>query len=58
MAIQINGKVRASLDIPVDASDDRIKELTLSDEKTKAWLGANPVKKIIIVPNKLINIVV
>ena len=58
IVIQINGKVRSKLDVPVGITEDKLKELVLADEKLKPWLKDKPAKKIIIVPDKLVNIVV
>ncbi|MCM8779718.1 MAG: leucine--tRNA ligase, partial [Candidatus Omnitrophica bacterium] len=57
-AIQVNGKVRSSIETPLDIDDEKLKELVLCDEKTKTWMNNQPAKKFIIVPKKLINIVV
>jgi len=58
MVIQVNGKVRSKIDVPIDISEDKLKALVLSDEKLKLWLNNQPPKKFIIVPKKLINIVI
>jgi leucyl-tRNA synthetase len=55
--IQVNGKVRSKIDVPCDTADDKLKELTLADEKLKPWIQNHPIKNLIIVPKKLINIV-
>lgn len=58
IVIQINGKVRSKIDLPVGIAEDKLKELVLSDDKLKPWLQDKPPKKIIIVPDKLVNIVI
>jgi leucyl-tRNA synthetase len=58
IVIQVNGKVRAKIEVPADIQDEKLKELVLSDEKVKSWLQNKPVKNFIIVPQKLINIVI
>jgi len=58
MVIQVNGKVRSKIEVPVAVSQDKLKELVLADEKLKPWLQNKPVKNFIIVPQKLINIVI
>jgi len=57
IVIQINGKVRSKIDVPVGISEDKLKELVLADDKLRSWLQDKPAKKIVIVPNKLVNIV-
>jgi leucyl-tRNA synthetase len=56
--IQVNGKLRAKIDVPADIPVDKLKELVLSDEKVAPWIKDKPVKNFIIVPQKLVNIVV
>jgi leucyl-tRNA synthetase len=58
IVIQVNGKVRAKIEVPSDIQDDKLKELVLADEKVKSWLQNKPIKNCIIVPRKLVNIVV
>lgn len=58
IVIQINGKVRSRLEVDADISDEKLKELALTDEKTIKFIDSKPVKKTIIVKKKLVNIVV
>ena len=58
MVIQINGKLRSQIKIALTATQEEIKEQVLADEKTKRFIGDNSIKKIIVVPNRLINIVI
>jgi leucyl-tRNA synthetase len=58
IVIQVNGKVRAKIEVPADIQDDKLKELVLRDEKIKSWLQNKPIKNFITVPRKLINIVI
>jgi leucyl-tRNA synthetase len=58
IVIQVNGKLRSRVEIPVDTEEKKLKEIVLSDDKLKPWLKGKPIKKFIIVPKKLINIVV
>ncbi|MBM3249609.1 MAG: leucine--tRNA ligase [Candidatus Omnitrophica bacterium] len=58
VVIQVNGKVRSKIEVPADISEDKLKELVLADEKTRAWLKDSPPKSFIIVPKKLVNIVI
>ena len=54
---QINGKVRAKLMVPVDSSKEALEELTLANEQVKEQIAGKTVRKVIAVPNKLVNIV-
>lgn len=56
--IQINGKLRCVLSVPVDISQDMLKSKALEDGKVKKWLDGKQPKKIIIIPKRLVNIVV
>jgi len=58
MAVQINGKVRSQIEVDADAQEDDMKELALGDEKIKKWLEGKTPKKIIVVPNRVVNIVI
>jgi leucyl-tRNA synthetase len=58
IAIQVNGKVRAEMELEVEMSEEMIKEKALSLQAIETWIkGKNP-KKTIYVKDKLINIVV
>lgn len=54
---QINGKVRAKLMVPVDSGKEALEELALANEQIKEHIAGKTVRKVIAVPNKLVNIV-
>ncbi len=56
--IQVNGKVRSKIELPIDTTEDKLREVVLSDRKIQSWIIEKPVKKFIVVPNKLVNIVI
>ena len=56
--VSFNGKMRFILELPVNLSRDEIEKEVLSLEKSQKWIDGKTPKKIIIVPNKIINIVV
>ncbi|MCC2646769.1 MAG: leucine--tRNA ligase [Rickettsiaceae bacterium] len=58
LAIQVNGKLRATHEFAVGISDDEAKKIALSLENVKKFVEDKEIKKIIIVANKIINIVV
>ncbi|MEE8360306.1 MAG: leucine--tRNA ligase [Candidatus Omnitrophota bacterium] len=58
MPIQINGKLRSKLEVESGISEEVLKNLVLSDEKIKKWIDGKPVKKIIVVPNRLTNLII
>ena len=56
--VQVNGKLRGHIDITPETSASEIEELALACEKVQQFLSGKKVKKIIVVPNKLVNIAV
>ena len=56
--IQVNGKLRARLIVRTDIDDESLKKLALTDERIRAILEGKQIKKVIVVPKKLVNIVV
>ena len=56
--ICINGKKRAEIELPADMSQEEVKEKALSVEEIKKWLDGAEIKKVILVPKKMINIVI
>ena len=58
VVVQVNGKIRARITVPADASEDQIRERALADDKVKAALEGKQIVKVIVVPGKLVNIVV
>lgn len=58
IAVQVNGKMRARFAAPVGASNDQMQALALAEENVKVHVGDKTLRKVIVVPNKLVNIVV
>ena len=58
MVIQISGKVKDRIKVPLDTSKEYLEEIALNNTKIMALTAGKKIVKIIIVPNKLINIVV
>jgi leucyl-tRNA synthetase len=57
VVFQVNGKVRAKANVPADADKAMLEELAQSNELVKEQLNGKTIRKIIVVPNKLVNIV-
>lgn len=55
--IQVNGKVRGKIEIPADADKAVIEQAAQNDPNAQKFIGDAPIRKIIVVPNKLVNIV-
>lgn len=58
LAVQVNGKVRATIEIAADASKDEVLAAAKADEKIQAWLAKGELKREIVVPGRLVNLVV
>jgi leucyl-tRNA synthetase len=56
--VAINGKTRTELNIALDATQQQVEEMILSNDLVKKWLEGKSPKKIIYVKNKMINVVV
>ncbi|MFB9055446.1 leucine--tRNA ligase [Mariniflexile ostreae] len=55
--ISFNGKMRFTLELPMDMSKEDIEKAVLANEKTQEQLGGRTPKKVIVVPGKIVNIV-
>jgi leucyl-tRNA synthetase len=55
--VQVNGRVRSKIQLPADIDEEELRKVVLSDEKIKSWIAGKAIKKFIIVPRKLVNIV-
>ena len=58
IVLQVNGKLRSKVEVPKDIAKSDLEELALSDEAIKRFTSEGTVRKVIVVPNKLVNIVV
>jgi len=58
IAIQVNGKVRASISIHIDDSEDKIKDLALKEENVLRHIDGKEIIKVIVIKGKIVNIVV
>lgn len=58
IVVQVNGKVRAQITVPIDTSEDSLKELAINEDNVLKHLDGRQPKKVIYVPKKLINVVV
>ena len=58
MGVQVNGKLRDTITVNKDESDEKVKEVALSSENVKRNIECKTIKKIIVVKNKIVSIVV
>ncbi len=56
-SISFNGKTRFALEFPADADNESIQAAVLAHESSQRWIDGKPVRKVIIVPKKIVNIV-
>ncbi len=57
IVVQLNGKVRAKLEIPKDATKEEMEEMALSNDNVKTAIEGKSIHKVIAIPQKLVNIV-
>nr|WP_318539245.1 leucine--tRNA ligase [Terribacillus saccharophilus] len=57
IVLQAMGKLRAKVMVPHDASKEELEKIALNDEQMKSWLEGKTVRKVIVVPGKLVNVV-
>jgi len=57
IVIQVMGKVRAKITVPKDISKEELEKEALNNERIKQWIEGKTVRKVIVVPGKLVNIV-
>jgi leucyl-tRNA synthetase len=58
IVLQVNGKVRQKIHVASAVSDEELKLLSLNEPRIQEWIQDKEIKKVIIVPKKLVNIVV
>ncbi len=58
IVVQVNGKLRSRFNVSVDTDEKTIKNMALSDERVQKFTIDKTIKKVIVVKNKLVNIVV
>jgi leucyl-tRNA synthetase len=56
--VSFNGKARYTLDFPVDAPQAEVEKAVLANDSSQKWLEGKTPKKVIVVPNKIVNIVI
>ncbi len=56
--VQVNGKLRAVVKLPLDAGSEDMQRAALAESKVQAAIAGKQVVKVVVVPGKLINIVV
>ena len=58
IVVQVNGKLRGHISVPVTADEAAVRAAALADDNVKRFVADRPVRRVIIVPGKLVNVVV
>ena len=58
VVLQVNGKVRGRLEAPADIGKEEMQKLALDNERIQSWIENKTVRKVVVVPGKLVNVVV
>ena len=56
--VSFNGKMRFKLELPVDMAKEEIEKKAVEAEEAQKWIEGKTVRKIIVVPNRIINVVI
>ncbi|NLZ73743.1 MAG: leucine--tRNA ligase, partial [Bacteroidales bacterium] len=56
-SISFNGKTRFTMDFSADAEPKEIEKEVLSDERSQKWIDGKTIRKVIVVPKKIVNVV-
>jgi leucyl-tRNA synthetase len=57
LVLQVNGKVRGKINVPADADEEQLRTWALNNERVQSFVGDKTVRKVVVVPGKLVNIV-
>jgi len=58
IALQVNGKVRDRMVVALDATEEELRETALANARVREFTGGKTVRKVIVIPQKLVNVVV
>jgi leucyl-tRNA synthetase len=58
IVLQVNGKLRGRISVPVNCDEASVREAALADEHVRKFVADKPVRRVIVVPGKLVNVVV
>ncbi len=57
IVLQVNGKLRGRITVPVNATEAAVREAALADATVQRWVEGKPIRKVVVVPGKLVNVV-
>ena len=58
VVLQVGGKLRGQIKVAQGASEEKLKELALENERVQNYVAGQTVKKVIVVPDRLVNVVI
>jgi leucyl-tRNA synthetase len=58
IVVQVNGKLRSRITVPAGSDDQTVRTAALTDAHVQKFVGEGSVRKVIVVPGKLVNVVV
>jgi leucyl-tRNA synthetase len=58
IVVQVNGKLRGQVTVPVDSDEATVRAAALADERVKKFITDKVVRRVIVVPGKLVNVVI
>ena len=58
IVVQVNGKLRSRIMVPAEATDEQVEQAAIQDPRTQDFIAGKTIRKIVVVPGKLVNIVV
>ena len=58
IVVQVNGRLRSRIYVSPSASNEELEKTALSDERINTFIGDKPVRKVVVVPGRLVNVVV
>lgn len=58
IVVQVNGKLRGRISVPAAAERQQVERAALAEPNVRKYLEGKPLKKVIVVPGKLVNLVV
>ncbi|MEM8533299.1 MAG: leucine--tRNA ligase [Chloroflexota bacterium] len=58
LVLQVNGKMRGKINVPAAADENQLREWALKNERVLSFIGDKPIRKVIVVPGKIVNVVV
>ena len=58
VVVQVNGKVRDKLSVEIDMDKEVLEKMAVESDKVKSFIGDKEIRKVIVIPNKIVNIVI